>query len=132
MLASAHKLAAIGANFLICPDNTIHQALPFVELRSPLPWVLIAEVVATRAAERGFRCLGLIARVMAIPRNWWLTGSDSCVLTPPNANGSIGSSWMSWCMGSLSRRRSLAINVSFDGSRVRARTLWSSGVQRPR
>src|SRR5215469_4418300 len=60
MLASAHKLAAIGANFLICPDNTIHQALPFVEPRSPLPWVHIAEVVATRAAERGFRCLGLI------------------------------------------------------------------------
>ncbi len=24
MLASAHKLAQIGADFLICPDNTIH------------------------------------------------------------------------------------------------------------
>jgi aspartate racemase len=60
MLASARKLAALGANFLICPDNTIHQALSFVEPRSPLPWMNIAEVVATRAAERGFRCLGLI------------------------------------------------------------------------
>jgi aspartate racemase len=30
MLASAHKLARIGADFLICPDNTIHQALPHV------------------------------------------------------------------------------------------------------
>src|SRR5688572_15732051 len=29
MLASAHKLAKTGADFLICPDNTIHQALPF-------------------------------------------------------------------------------------------------------
>ena len=28
MLASAEKLARIGADFLICPDNTIHQALP--------------------------------------------------------------------------------------------------------
>ena len=28
MLASARKLAAIGAEFLICPDNTLHQALP--------------------------------------------------------------------------------------------------------
>ena len=28
MLASANKLAKIGADFLICPDNTIHQALP--------------------------------------------------------------------------------------------------------
>src|SRR5258708_30485813 len=27
MLASAEKLAAIGADFLICPDNTLHPAL---------------------------------------------------------------------------------------------------------
>jgi aspartate racemase len=26
MLSSGHKLAQIGADFLICPDNTIHQA----------------------------------------------------------------------------------------------------------
>src|SRR5258706_11674108 len=26
VLASAHKLAGAGAQFLICPDNTIHQA----------------------------------------------------------------------------------------------------------
>src|SRR4051794_14808362 len=42
MLASARKLASIGANFLICPDNTIHQALPSIEARSPLPWLHIA------------------------------------------------------------------------------------------
>jgi aspartate racemase len=59
MLSSAHKLAAIGADFLICPDNTIHQALPHVEPRSPLPWLHIAQVVAEEAVERGFRCLGL-------------------------------------------------------------------------
>jgi aspartate racemase len=60
MLASANKLAKSGADFLICPDNTIHQALPFVESRSPLPWLHIAEVVAARAVERGFRRLGLL------------------------------------------------------------------------
>jgi aspartate racemase len=59
MLASAGKLAQAGARFLICPDNTIHQALPFVEPRSPLPWLHIAEVVASEAARRGFRRLGL-------------------------------------------------------------------------
>ena len=37
MLSSANKLAKTGADFLICPDNTIHQALPYVEPRSPLP-----------------------------------------------------------------------------------------------
>ena len=59
MLSSAAKLARAGANFLICPDNTIHHALPFIESRSPLPWLHIAEVVAAQGAARGFRCLGL-------------------------------------------------------------------------
>jgi aspartate racemase len=59
MLASAQKLAKSGAEFLICPDNTIHQALRFVEPRSPLPWLHIAEVVAAQAVERGYSCLAL-------------------------------------------------------------------------
>src|SRR5204862_61864 len=60
MLASAHKLARAGADFLICPDNTIHQALPWVVRRSPLPWLHIAEEVAAQAAARGFHRLGII------------------------------------------------------------------------
>jgi aspartate racemase len=59
MLSSASKLAAIGADFLICPDNTIHQALRYVEPRSPRPWLHIAEVVAAEAAVRGYKRLGL-------------------------------------------------------------------------
>jgi aspartate racemase len=59
MLSSANKLAKTGADFLICPDNTIHQALPYLETRSPLPWLHIAEIVAAQAKERGFRRLGL-------------------------------------------------------------------------
>lgn len=60
MLSSANKLAKGGADFLICPDNTIHQAMPYVEPRSPLRWLHIAEVVASRAVERGFRRLGVL------------------------------------------------------------------------
>lgn len=59
MLASADKLAKIGANFLICPDNTIHQALPYIAARSPLPWLHIAEVVAAEGVERGFKRIGV-------------------------------------------------------------------------
>jgi aspartate racemase len=59
MLASAHKLAAIGAEFLICPDNTIHQAFPYVVPRSSRPWLHIAEIVAAEAARRGYKRLGL-------------------------------------------------------------------------
>jgi len=59
MLASARKLATIGADFLICPDNTIHQALPHIVARSPLPWLHIAETAAQDAVERGFRKVGI-------------------------------------------------------------------------
>lgn len=59
MLSSANKLAQIGAQLLICPDNTVHQALPYIEARSPRPWLHIAEVVATEASARGFRRVGL-------------------------------------------------------------------------
>ena len=69
MLSSAQKLANIGSSFLICPDNTIHRALPCVEPRSPLPWLHIAEVVAAQAVQRGFRRLGLTG-------TRWLVESD--------------------------------------------------------
>lgn len=59
LLSSADKLARIGADFLICPDNTIHQALRHIESRSPLPWLHIAAVGAAQAVERGFRRIGL-------------------------------------------------------------------------
>lgn len=60
MLSSAEKLCRIGADFLICPDNTIHKALPLIESRSPKPWLHIAEVVAHTAAERQFKKVGLL------------------------------------------------------------------------
>jgi aspartate racemase len=60
MLASADKLAAIGADFLICPDNTFHQGLPYIERRSPRPWLHIADAVVAAAVARGFRRLGLL------------------------------------------------------------------------
>ena len=60
MLASAHKLARVGADFLICPDNTIHQALPLIAERSPLPWLHIADAVAAEARARGCRRPGLL------------------------------------------------------------------------
>ena len=59
MLSSANKLAKIGADFLICPDNTIHKSLPYFIERSPLPWLHIAEVVAEEAVGRGFRRVGV-------------------------------------------------------------------------
>ena len=61
MLSSAGKLASIGADFLICPDNTIHQAFGYVEPLSPRPWLHIAEVVAGKAAASASRSPAAVA-----------------------------------------------------------------------
>jgi aspartate racemase len=59
MLRSVAVLERAGADFVVCPDNTIHAALPYVLSRSPLPWLHIAEEVAQEARRRGFKKLGL-------------------------------------------------------------------------
>lgn len=55
LLSSVARLQRAGAEVLICPDNTVHQAIDLVRGESPLPWLHIAEEVATVAAERQFR-----------------------------------------------------------------------------
>lgn len=59
MLSSARNLAAIGAEFAICPDNTIHQAFDLVIAESPIPWLHIAEAVAKEAKAKKFKILAI-------------------------------------------------------------------------
>jgi aspartate racemase len=60
MLSSADKLARAGADFLICPDNTIHQAFDLIEHRSPRPWMHIAREVAKEAQRRQCKRLAVL------------------------------------------------------------------------
>jgi len=60
LLESAGKLVEAGAELLICPDNTIHQAIDLIRDRAPAPWLHIAEEVAAVAASRGVRQLGIL------------------------------------------------------------------------
>jgi len=60
MLSSTEKLTNAGADFFICPDNTIHQALSLIQARLPRPFLHIAEVVTEDAVRRGFSCIGLL------------------------------------------------------------------------
>ena len=55
LLASVAKLQRTGVELLICPDNTVHQAIDLVRERSQLPWLHIAEEVAAVAAQRRFK-----------------------------------------------------------------------------
>lgn len=59
MLSSARKLQQCGADFLLSPDNTIHRAFKQVAEVSPLPWLHIAEEVASTARQHGFHRLAI-------------------------------------------------------------------------
>lgn len=83
MLDSARRLQAAGADFLICPDNTIHQAFDRVAPRSPLPWLHIADVVAAEARERGYRRVGITGTA-------WLVASA----VYPSAFERVGLDWL--------------------------------------
>jgi aspartate racemase len=69
MLWSAFKFHAAGADFLISPDTTVHQAMDHVTARSPLPWLHVAEVLAAAAAANRYRRLALLGTP-------WLMESD--------------------------------------------------------
>jgi len=60
MLSSAEKVARTGADFIICPDNTVHQAFDTVIKKSPVPWLHIAEEVAAEATRRNLKHLGIL------------------------------------------------------------------------
>jgi aspartate racemase len=60
MLDSADILVRAGADILICPDNMVHQALDLVMADAPRPWLHIADEVASVAAARGLRRLGIL------------------------------------------------------------------------
>ena len=59
MLKSAKIVFKAGADFAICPDNTIHEAFDLMISKSPIPWLHIAEVVAKEAKKRGYKYLAI-------------------------------------------------------------------------
>ncbi len=60
MLSSTQKLSKIGAQFAICPDNTIHEAFEIVKAQSPIPWLHIAEAVADKARTENYKQLAIL------------------------------------------------------------------------
>ena len=58
--ASVRRLAAAGADFFACPDNTSHVALEQPGPDLGLPGLHIAEVVADQGARDGYRRVGVL------------------------------------------------------------------------
>jgi aspartate racemase len=66
--SDALKLAAAGADFFLCPDNTAHIALETAGEPFPLPGLHIGEVVTEEASRRGFVKVGILGT------DWTMTG----------------------------------------------------------
>src|SRR6266498_2163134 len=60
LLESTAKVAQTGADFAICPANTAYEAFEFVQPRTPIPWLFIAEVVAGAAHAFGSAGHGML------------------------------------------------------------------------
>ncbi len=62
------QVAAAGADFFVCSDNTAHIALEKVAGELPLPGLHIAEVVCHEITKQGWKHVGLLGT------RWTMTG----------------------------------------------------------
>ncbi|TMR07522.1 amino acid racemase [Actinomadura soli] len=60
LAGSVRRLAAAGAGFFVCPDNTAHMALERPGADLPLPGLHIAQVVAEQAVRDGRARVGVL------------------------------------------------------------------------
>ena len=81
-MRDAAKLAAAGADFFVCPDNTAHIALESAGAPFPIPCLHIAEVVVDQAQRDGRRKVGILGT------RWTMTGP-----VYPGALGRRGIGW---------------------------------------
>jgi len=106
MLESARKLSKTGVDFVISPDNTVHQSLDMVRQLSPLPWLHIAEVVADEAVDRGLK------RLVVFGTRWLMEGpvyatklsarNIQCEIPGPDVRNEIDRIiWMELVKGSI-------------------------------
>jgi aspartate racemase len=60
LASSSEKVAKAGADFIVCPNNTVHHVFDEVFARSPRPWLHIAEEVAEEAVRCRYQQVGVL------------------------------------------------------------------------
>jgi aspartate racemase len=64
---SIAKLVRAGADIIVCPNNTLHQAFDLVE--SPVPWLHIAKPVAQEIKQHGWHRIGILGTQIVMERS---------------------------------------------------------------
>ena len=93
------KLAAAGADFFLCPDNTAHIALESEGDPFPLPGLHIGEVVADEARTHGYKKVGILGT------KWTMTG--------PVYPGALGRRGIGWAIPDETDRKTIN-DIIFD------------------
>jgi aspartate racemase len=91
MLDSARLLAAAGADFAICPDNSAHLAWEPLQAATPIPWLHIARVLAEEASRRNFQRVGILGTRFTMgsrmyPEHLAALGIDAVIPEPADAD----------------------------------------------
>ncbi|MBA7567459.1 L-aspartate/glutamate-specific racemase [subsurface metagenome] len=81
MLSSTRIVAQAGADFALCPDNTIHQAFELVERESPIPWLHIADSVGNEAVRKGYDQLGILGTKYLMTGPVYVEALEKCGIT---------------------------------------------------
>ena len=95
----ASKLAAAGADFFVCPDNTAHISLQTEGEDFAIPCLHIGEVVAEQARSEGRHKVGILGT------KWTMTG--------PVYPGALGRRGIDWAIPDEADRK-LVNDVIFD------------------
>ena len=98
-MRDAAKLAAAGADFFVCPDNTAHIALESAGEPFPIPCLHIAEVAADQARRDGRRKVGILGT------DWTMTG--------PVYPGALGRRGIRWAVPDEADRKTVD-RIIFD------------------
>ena len=98
-MADAQKLAAAGADFFICPDNTAHIALESEGEPFPIPALHIGEVVADQASRDERSKVGILG--------------TKYTMTGPVYPGALGRRGIEWA-APLEEDRAIINAIIFD------------------
>jgi aspartate racemase len=98
-MKDADRLAAAGANFFVCPDNTAHIALESPGAPFPIPGLHIGEIVGEQAARDGRRKIGILG--------------TKYTMTGPVYPGALGRCGIGWAVPSEDDR-TLVNGIIFD------------------
>jgi aspartate racemase len=98
-MADAAKLAAAGADFFVCPDNTAHIALESSGEPFPIPALNIGEVVAEQAERDGRAKVGILG--------------TKYTMTGPVYPGALGRRGIDWAVPEVTDRK-IVDDIIFD------------------